>query len=441
MKLPGRIGMAAMIVLIAVPGAGAASAYRSTPAAVQVAQTPDAICAAAVTDVKEPETRQFQQAESVLQSGVDYWAVLCTEAGPVYLDLFEDQAPITVNNFVFLAQQGFYNNTTFHRVLPGFMAQGGDPTGTGGGGPGYMFQDETSNGLKFDTIGRLAMANAGANTNGSQFFITDALTPWLDGQHTIFGQVLQGMDAVELLTPRDPEQAPTFDGAKLYTVVIITDPATVSATPDGAPSMAHFQALLERVIIPQLNENFVLDAETSHTYDLDAEAASWGAYGGDALVEAMRSTLAEHGFAGSAVIWLPLANCPANPGDIPIWALGMQVSDYGTADAAEAVVFDDARAAALEQGGAFEGHADATDSGGRMYWRSVAAAESCGPGGVYYRLEVPYGRYVLASVLIVDSGIISDTTDPSSSQYLDLVLRNVLLQPLAGVLDRGSAVQ
>ncbi|HVO71260.1 MAG TPA: peptidylprolyl isomerase, partial [Aggregatilineaceae bacterium] len=271
MKLPGRIGMAAVIVLIAAAGAGAASAQVA-----QSAQTPDALCAAAVTDAKESETRQFQQAESVLQSGVDYWAVLCTDAGSVYLDLFEDQAPITVNNFVFLTQQGFYNNTTFHRVLPGFMAQGGDPTGTGTGGPGYMFQDETGNGLKFDVIGRLAMANAGANTNGSQFFITDALTPWLDGQHTVFGQVLQGMDVVELLTPRDPEQAPTFDGSTLNTVVIITDPATVSATPDGAPSMAHFQALLERVIVPQLNENFVVDAETSHTYDLDAEAASWG---------------------------------------------------------------------------------------------------------------------------------------------------------------------
>jgi cyclophilin family peptidyl-prolyl cis-trans isomerase len=434
--------MVAMIALIAAPGAGAASrAPAAAPVVQQSAQTPDAICAAAVTDVKEPETRQFAKAEDVLQSGVDYWAILCTDAGPVYLDLFENQAPITVNNFVFLAQQGFYNNTTFHRVLPGFMAQGGDPTATGTGGPGYMFQDETSNGLKFDTIGRLAMANAGANTNGSQFFITDALTPWLDGQHTVFGQVFQGMDAVELLTPRDPEQSPTFEGSRLYTVVIVTDPATVSATPDGAPSMDHFQALLERVVIPQLNENFVLDTTTSHTYDLDAEAASWGTYGGDALVEAMRGILAGHGFAGSAMIWLPLANCPANPGDIPIWALGMQVSDYGTADAAEAVVFDDSRAATLEQAGAFEGHADATDSGGRIFWRAVAAGDGCGPGGVYYRLEVPYGRYVLASELIVDSGTISDTSDPSSSQYLDLVLRNLLLQPLAGVMDRGSAVQ
>jgi cyclophilin family peptidyl-prolyl cis-trans isomerase len=443
MKLSGRIGILALIVLIAAPMAGAASAHGHVPVTAQVAQsaqTPEAICAAAVADVTQPETLQFEQAESVLQSGVDYWAVLCTEAGPIYLDLFEDKAPITVNNFVFLAQKGFYNGTTFHRVLPGFMAQGGDPTGTGTGGPGYMFQDETGNGLKFDTVGRLAMANAGANTNGSQFFITDALTPWLDGQHTIFGQVYQGMDVAELLTPRDPDQAPAFQGSLLNTVVIITDPATVSATPDGAPSMAHFQVLLERVIVPQLNEDFALDTETSHTYDLEAEAASWGKYGGEALVETMRGILSEHGFAGSAMIWLPLANCPTNPGDIPIWALGMQVSDYGTTEAAQAVVFDDSRAAALEQGGAFDGHADATDNGGRVFWRAVAEGESCGPSGVHYRLEVPYGRYVAAADLMVDSNIISDTTDPSSSQYLDLVLRNLLLQSMAGVMDRGSAV-
>ncbi len=103
-------------------------------------------------------------------------------------------APLTVNNFVFLANEGFYDGTTFHRVIQEFMAQGGDPTGTGGGGPGYWFADETGNGLVFDRPGLLAMANAGPNTNGSQFFITFAPMPHLDGAHTIFGELVAGED-------------------------------------------------------------------------------------------------------------------------------------------------------------------------------------------------------------------------------------------------------
>ena len=172
-------------------------------ASAQGAQTPAEICAAATASVAEPETREFAAAEDVLKEGVDYWTVLCTGAGPIYLDLYETESPLTVNNFVFLAGQGYYNNTTFHRVLPGFMAQGGDPTGTGAGGPGYTFEDETANGLVFDTYGLLAMANAGANTNGSQFFITHVPTPWLDGKHSVFGQVVKGQDVVDKIEQGD----------------------------------------------------------------------------------------------------------------------------------------------------------------------------------------------------------------------------------------------
>jgi cyclophilin family peptidyl-prolyl cis-trans isomerase len=141
------------------------------------------------------------------------------KGGEFVVELFADKAPVTVNNFVFLAQQGYYNGTTFHRVLEGFMAQGGDPTGTGTGGPGYQFADEFSD-LTFDKPGLLAMANAGPNTNGSQFFITYAPTPHLNGLHTIFGEVIEGMDVVNSLTLRDPQQNPDFQGDAIETITI-----------------------------------------------------------------------------------------------------------------------------------------------------------------------------------------------------------------------------
>src|SRR5262245_16163649 len=132
-----------------------------------------------------------------------YDAVFHTQRGDFTVELFAGQAPITVNNFVFLAREGFYNNTTFHRVIEGFMAQGGDPTGTGSGGPGYQFQDEFDASLTFDRAGLLAMANAGPGTNGSQFFITFVPTPHLDNLHTIFGEVVEGAEVLDTITRRD----------------------------------------------------------------------------------------------------------------------------------------------------------------------------------------------------------------------------------------------
>lgn len=149
-----------------------------------------------------------------------YYAAFAMENGGTFaVKLFADKAPITVDNFVKLARQGFYNGVTFHRVIDGFMAQGGDPTGTGSGGPGYTFQDEISD-LKFDRPGLLAMANAGPDTNGSQFFITYAPVPWLDGMHTIFGEVVEGMDVVNNITRRDPDQFPDFEGDAIVTITI-----------------------------------------------------------------------------------------------------------------------------------------------------------------------------------------------------------------------------
>ncbi|MGZ3603068.1 MAG: peptidylprolyl isomerase [Ktedonobacterales bacterium] len=134
-----------------------------------------------------------------------YVAVFHTDKGDFQVELFAKQAPITVNNFVFLARDGFYNGTTFHRVIRGFMAQGGDPTATGTGGPGYSFNDEASAlALKHDGPGILSMANAGRNTNGSQFFITFGPTPHLNGKHAVFGRVSSGMDVVNSIRERDP---------------------------------------------------------------------------------------------------------------------------------------------------------------------------------------------------------------------------------------------
>ncbi len=133
-----------------------------------------------------------------------YTATLSTDKGDIVVDLFADKAPKTVNNFVFLARQGFYDGTIFHRVIDDFMVQGGDPTGTGTGGPGYRFGDEFDPSLKHDKPGVLSMANAGPGTNGSQFFITHVPTPWLNGKHSIFGQVSKGMDVLMSIPARDP---------------------------------------------------------------------------------------------------------------------------------------------------------------------------------------------------------------------------------------------
>ena len=145
--------------------------------------------------------------------------VKMAKGGEFIIQLFPDKAPITVNSFVFLAREKFFDGITFHRVLEGFMAQGGDPTGTGGGGAGYEFVNEDSD-LKFDKAGVVAMANAGRDTNGSQFFITFVPTPQLDGGYTIFGHVVSGMDVVNSITRRDPQENPLFTGDAIQNIVI-----------------------------------------------------------------------------------------------------------------------------------------------------------------------------------------------------------------------------
>lgn len=158
--------------------------------------------------------------EQLVDESVSYFATFkMAKGGEFVAELYTSKAPITVNSFVFLSCKKFFDGVTFHRVLDGFMAQGGDPQGTGGGGPGYEFVNETSD-LTFDKEGVLAMANAGPDTNGSQFFITFGPADFLNGGYTIFGQVIKGMDVVNSITKRDPDTNPSFTGDVIESITI-----------------------------------------------------------------------------------------------------------------------------------------------------------------------------------------------------------------------------
>ncbi len=202
------------VVAIGLIAVAACGSVRPDNASTSPMEPPEAEEGGPALQWSSPPAMQIDPSKS-------YEAVFKTEIGDFRVRLFPAQAPMTVNNFVFLARQGYYDNTTFHRVLPGFMAQGGDPTGTGGGGPGYTFEDEFDPELQFDRPGLLAMANRGPDTNGGQFFITYAPTPHLNGLHTIFGEVIEGAEVLGRLRPRDPQANPDFQGDGLVSIEII----------------------------------------------------------------------------------------------------------------------------------------------------------------------------------------------------------------------------
>ena len=154
----------------------------------------------------------------MLDSGKQYSATLVTEKGNISLELYAADVPVTVNNFVYLARSGFYDGCTFHRVFPGEFAQGGDPSGTGLGTPGYYIPDEITE--HKHVTGALSMANSGKNQNGCQFFICYTELPHLDGHYSVFGQLTAGMEVLESLTPRDPSQFPDYAGDTIYAVII-----------------------------------------------------------------------------------------------------------------------------------------------------------------------------------------------------------------------------
>jgi peptidyl-prolyl cis-trans isomerase B (cyclophilin B) len=149
--------------------------------------------------------------EMAIDPGKSYTATFDTSKGKIVCELFAKDAPKTVNNFVFLARENYYDGTVFHRVIQDFMVQGGDPTGTGRGGPGYRFEDELEDNPREHHVGSLSMANAGPNTNGSQFFITHVATGWLNGKHTVFGQVQSGQDVVNAIQQGDQLNSVTVE--------------------------------------------------------------------------------------------------------------------------------------------------------------------------------------------------------------------------------------
>ena len=182
----------------------------------------DSASIAAILSLNTFAEQQYSECPPVVIDPLKgYTATIQTEFGDIVIELFPDVAPLTVNSFVFLAQEGWFDGITFHRVLPGFMAQGGDPSGTGLGGPGYAFKNESSEDLTFDHAGLVAMANTGPDTNGSQFFITYGPATHLDGGYTIFGEVIDGMEIAQNLTPRDPSQGGELpEGDMIITITI-----------------------------------------------------------------------------------------------------------------------------------------------------------------------------------------------------------------------------
>ena len=203
-------GVVGAILVLVVPFMAACGGAASEPAPA----TPSAPAPA-----PKPELKTYSSPPSmVIDTSKQYTAIIETEKGNLMLELFAKDVPVTVNNFVFLARDGFYDGSTFHRVIPGFMAQGGDPTGTGTGNPGYRFADEFT--AHTHEAGVISMANSGPNTNGCQFFITYAPQNGLDGKHTVFGHLIEGMDVLEKLTPRDPNQNPQFEGDEIMRIII-----------------------------------------------------------------------------------------------------------------------------------------------------------------------------------------------------------------------------
>ncbi len=391
----------------------------ATFAALSLAQSapgPQELCDAAEPAALKP--MQFEEAEQVLEPDSDYRAIICASAGAIYVDLYESLTPITVNNFVFLAGQGYYDSTTFHRVIPNFMAQGGDPTGTGRGGPGYQFLDEPVGFLTFDRPGLLAMANAGPGTNGSQFFITTAPTPHLDYKHTIFGDVLIGQDIVEAIRERDPSAA-SEPGETLQKVLIISDPSQV----DNSEVLAVAPATQEQVAAAF--EAF--SAGMPPTLPLDDELS--GFFSTEALSAASVAEDLQDGFAAFAKqhghqyrYRMQIANGQCDPG-LFFSSLGYWVDVFADAQSAEAAVKDEFMRLWLDSYG-YERESDV----GAVY---VHSAPTCGgEEGVHLLALIARGRYLTTLDVLVDRSLLDRAP-------AEVILNDLSLQfegGLAGIL-------
>ena len=373
----------------------------------QGAPSPQELCDAAEPSPLTP--MQFDAAEDVLEPDTDYRALLCTSAGAVYVDLYEALTPITVNNFVFLAGQGFYDSTTFHRVIPDFMAQGGDPTGTGSGGPGYRFVDEPVGFLTFDRPGLLAMANAGPGTNGSQFFITTVPTPHLNRKHTVFGDVLVGQDIVEAIRERDPNTS-SEPGETLRTVLIITDLAEVdnSDVVELEPATQEESIAAFESFTSGLPANLPLEAERSGLFSTEALAAASVA----ADLQAEFATFAEQ-YGHRYRYRMQIDNGPCDP-SVFFSSLGYWVDVFADAQSAEAASNDEFMRQWLDSYG-YERDPDFAS----VYRHG---APTCGGAdGVHLLTLFTRGRYLATVDVLIDRSILDQAP-------ADAILRNLALQ-------------
>ena len=210
-----------LVMLSAVSCGGAAPSPAPAPAPAPT-PTPTPTPSPEPEPAVKPKPKTYSSPPPmIIDTSKKYTAFIETEKGTLVLELFAKDVPVTVNNFVFLANEGFYDGSTFHRVIPGFMAQGGDPTGTGMGNAGYRFDDEFTE--HTHEAGALSMANSGPNTNSAQFFITFTPQHGLDNKHTVFGQLVEGTDVLEKLTPRDPNQNPQFEGDKIIRIYMVIE--------------------------------------------------------------------------------------------------------------------------------------------------------------------------------------------------------------------------
>ena len=357
-------------------------------ASADVPQTAQELCAAAQP---APLTMmQFEQAEEALEPDLDYRAIFCTSAGAIYVNLYDTFAKMTVNNFVFLAQQSYYDNTTFHRVIPGFMAQGGDPTGSGRGGPGYQFADETTGHLTFYRPFLLAMANAGPGTNGSQFFITTAPTPHLNYKHTIFGEVLSGQAVVEAIRERDPQTA-TEDGETLHTVLIITDPTQVDNTDVPPPMPVTPQELMDAFL------RFGADDMRAQNSE-DRRESLPAAFQDDFADFAARY---DHEFH----VAMRIHNEGCNPERF-FTSIGYAVDGFASADSAIEALADDLMIALAE-------HDDFIQPTQYPSLLFMKQAPSChGDNGFHVLSQYTHGRFIISVDALVDLDILGNV-DPA----------------------------
>ncbi|CAG1770769.1 partial putative peptidyl-prolyl cis-trans isomerase, partial [uncultured bacterium] len=337
-----------------------------------------------------------------------YTATFKTEAGDFVIELFADKAPKTVNNFVFLARDGFYDGVTFHRVIRGFMAQGGDPTATGTGGPGYQFADEFVGFLHFDRPGWLAMANAGAGTNGSQFFITTTATPHLNNAHTIFGEVLEGQENVDALRLRDPN-VDTEPGAALETVVIVTDPSTVTTTYEApAPATEEdFQAVLD-FIAEQVGAPLAANEDATGIFTADEVVAA----APEALREDYAALLDEHHFeyrVGSSIV---SAECDLEAS--PITAIGYALDVFASREDAAAVLAD----GLLQQIPIENGMSQLDDSAAASYPVFTETATTCDTEVLRTLTHWQRGRYVVTTEVTYASSVPA-SPDAVLPQFVD----------------------